>query len=103
MKNYEEKKELTYKYLDKIPWDKVLNTYDNIEDVFEDISIKYSDELDLPKEFHADILNFIDIEDFINYLEEKRNICNIGEDIKIIRYISKINYGYIEDLKKQNE
>ena len=85
MKNYEEKKKLTYKYLDKIPWDRVLSTYDNIEDIFEDI------------------FNFIDIEDFINYLEEERNICNIDEEIKIIPYISKINYDYIEDLKKQNE
>lgn len=101
MKNYEEKKELTYKFLDKIPWDRVLNIYDYIEDIFEDISTKYSDKLDLPKEFYGDIFNFIDIEDFIDYLEE-RNICNIGEDIKVIFYISKINYGYIEDLKKQN-
>lgn len=100
MKKYEERKELTYKYLDKIPWDKVLNTYDYIEDIFEDISTKYSDGLNLPKEFYGDIFNFIDIEDFIDYLEE-RNICNISEETKIIPYISKINYDYIKDLKKQ--
>jgi len=101
MENYEEKKELTYKYLDKIPWDEILSIYDYIEYIFEDISTKYSDELDLPKEFHGDIFNFIDIEDFIDYLEE-RNICNVYEEIKVIPYIGKINYGYIEDLKKQN-
>lgn len=102
MKNYDEKKELTYKYLDKIPWDRVLNTYDNIDDVFEYISTNYSDKLDLPNEFYGDIFNFIDNEEFINYLRE-RNICNIDEEIEIISYISKINYNYIEDLKKQNE
>ena len=102
MKNYEERKELTYKYLDKIPWDRVLDSYCYIEDIFENISTEYSDELELPKEFHGDVFNFIDIKDFINYLEE-RNICNIDEEIKVMPYISKINYEYIEDLKKQNE
>ena len=102
---YREEQELTYKYLDKIEWDKFLKPWYEINDIMEEVS-NFANEnpnINLPEEFHGDIFNYMDNSDFINYLENKRELCTTHEDIIVKNYISKIYYNNIEDLKGKND
>ena len=102
---YREEQELTYKYLDKIEWDKFLKPWYEINDIMEEVSnfANENPDINLPEEFHGDIFNYMDNSDFINYLENERELCTTHEDIIVKNYIGKIYYNNIEDLKGKND
>lgn len=101
---YTEEQELTYKYLDKIDWNKFLEPWYEIDDIMQEVSEYAYDnsEINLSEEFHNDIFYFMDKYDFITYLEKKRELCLTHEEIITKNYIRDIYYTNIEELKNKN-
>lgn len=72
----EKQYQISCEYLDQLDWDKYLEKGADIHDIMEEVENDTDNLPVMPKEFNGYVFNFINENEFCDYLE-KRGLCKI--------------------------